>query len=99
VEQLVSAVKQINANPSWVLEQRKKYNLLEDLPEELEQEILPYYRLAAEIGLFPEDSGGAEAAGQDFEFYGVAGELKGDPKELKVEDYWYLEPLNQVLGM
>ena len=33
----------------------------------------------------------------DFEFYGFAGTIKGDLSKLKVEDYWYLAPLNKAL--
>jgi len=99
VEELLATVKQINANPSYVVEAREQYGLLEDLPEELEGEMLPFYELAARDGMFPEDGGGARAARQDFEFYGVAGQIEGDPDELNVEDFWYLEPLNEVLGM
>jgi len=98
IEELISTVKEINADPASVLELRKKYNLLADLPAALEEEILPFYEGAANSKMFPEDGGGARAAKQDFELYGVAGEIQGNPADLKVEDYWYLEPLNEALG-
>jgi len=97
VEELVNTIKAINDDPSYVLEQRKKYGLLPDLPSELEEEVLPFYQLAAEGDMFPEDGGGARAAKQDFEFYGVAGQIQGDPASLKVEDFWYLEAINDVV--
>jgi NitT/TauT family transport system substrate-binding protein len=97
IVELLSTVREINANPQVVLEYREQYDLLPDLPEELEDEILPFYELAAEAGMFAEDGGGARAARSDFEFYGKgAGELK-DPDNLAVEDYWYLEPLEGAL--
>ncbi len=98
IEELLSTVKSINADPSSVLELRKKYGLLEDLPAELEEEILPFYEGAAASKMFPEDGGGARAAKQDFALYGVAGEIKGNPEDLKVEDFWYLKPLNDALS-
>ena len=48
--------------------------------------------------MFPLNGGGADAAKSDFEFYSVAGQIKGDPKDLKVEDFWYLKPLDTVLN-
>lgn len=98
IEELISTVKEINADPEKVLELREKYGLLEDLPKDLEGEILPFYELAAEAKIFREDGGGARAARQDFELYGAAGEIKGDPATLKVEDFWYLKPLENALG-
>jgi NitT/TauT family transport system substrate-binding protein len=97
VEELISTIKAINADPTYVLEQRKKYNLLADLPAELEPEVLPFYELAAEGNMFPEDGGGARAAKQDFDFYGVSGQIQGDPATLKVEDFWYLKALDGVV--
>jgi NitT/TauT family transport system substrate-binding protein len=97
VEELINTIKEIDKDPSYVLEQRKKYNLIPDLPAELEPEILPFYELAVKGQMFPEDGGGARAAKQDFEFYGVSGQIKGDPSTLKVEDFWYLKPLDDVL--
>ena len=97
VEELVSTIKAINEDPAYVLEQREKYGLLSDLPAELEPEILPFYELAAAGDMFPEDGGGARAAKQDFEFYGVAGQIQGDPASFKVEDFWYLKAIDDVV--
>ncbi len=97
VEELVNTIKAIDKDPGYVLEQRKKYNLIPDLPAELEPEILPFYELAVKGHMFPEDGGGARAAKQDFDFYGVSGQIQGDPASLKVEDFWYLKPINDVV--
>ena len=96
VEELIGTIKAINDDPAYVIEQREKYGLLPELPSELEPEILPFYELAAEGDMFPEDGGGARAAKQDFEFYGVAGQIQGDPASLKVEDFWYLKAIDDV---
>ena len=98
LESLVSVWRKIADDPKWVLEERKRLNLLKDLPKDLEKEILPYYELGAKGGMFPLNGGGADAAKSDFEFYSVAGQIKGDPKDLKVEDFWYLKPLDTVLN-
>ena len=44
LEELVKVNRAINANPKWVLEERKKLGLLKDLPAKMEDEILPFYR-------------------------------------------------------
>ena len=67
-----------------------------DLPAELEDQVLPYYEEAKATGAFP-NNGGAEAAKDDFDFYALAGQLEGDPGELKVEDFWDLGPLERAL--
>ncbi len=97
LEELIKTWRQINDNPASALEERKKFNLLKDLPKDLEKEILPYYELGAKGGMFPKDGGGAAAAKSDFEFYSVAGQIQGDPASLKVEDFWYLAPLDAAL--
>ena len=97
VEEVLSVWREINRNPAYVLEQREKYNLLPDLPAELEEEILPYYQLGAASGLFPVNGGGEEAARADLDFYTVAGQIKGPAESLKVEDFWYLPPLQDVV--
>lgn len=97
IQEVLTVWREINANPSYALEQREKYGLLPDLPAELEPEILPYYEAGAESGMFPEDGGGEEVARLDLEFYTVAGQLAGPAESLKVEDFWYLEPLNAAL--
>lgn len=98
LESLVSVWRKINDDPKWVLEERKRLNLLKDLPKDLEKEILPYYTLGAKGGMFPLNGGGADAAKSDFDFYTVAGQIQGNAADLKVEDYWYVKPLETVLG-
>ncbi len=96
VEELIKVTRQINANPSSVLEERKKLGLLKDLPAKLESEILPFYQEAVKNGIFPNDGGGERAAKNDLEFFSLSGQLKGE--NLKVEDFWYLAPLKAALA-
>lgn len=98
VEELIGTWREINKNPGYVAEQRAKLNLLPDLPKDLETEIEPFYEDAVANGLYPSNGGGEDAARSDFEFYTVSGALEGDPKSLKVEDFWALEPLGRALA-
>ena len=97
LEELVKVWRKGNANPQFLLDERKRLGLLKDLPAELEKEILPFFQLAAQGGMYPNDGGGAKAARTDLEFYTVAGQLKGPADKLKVENFWDLRPLNRVL--
>jgi len=96
LEELTKVNRAINANPSWVVEERKKLGLLKDLPPKLEGEILPFFQEAVQNGVFPNDGGGESAAKNDIEFYSLSGAIKGD--NVKVEDLWHLAPLKAALA-
>jgi NitT/TauT family transport system substrate-binding protein len=98
VEELLKTWREINANPAVVADLRKKYNLLADLPAELEPEVVPYYEESVPTGAFPNDGGTEQSAKDDFEFYALAGQIEGDPKTLKVEDFWTFDPLTKALA-
>ncbi|MBI2349720.1 MAG: ABC transporter substrate-binding protein, partial [Deltaproteobacteria bacterium] len=96
LEELIRVNRAINANPKWIVEERKKLGLLKDLPAKLEGEILPFYQEAVQNGVFPNDGGGNSAAKNDLEFFRLSGALKGE--NLKVEDFWHLAPLKAALA-
>jgi NitT/TauT family transport system substrate-binding protein len=96
VEELVRVNREINKNPSSILEERKRLGLLKDLPAKLEQEILPYFKEGVDNGIFPEDGGGERAAKNDLEFFHLAGALKSP--NLKVDDFWTFAPLKAALA-
>ena len=98
LEEVLKVWQSIVENPEFVQEERERLGLLPDLPAELEKELLPYYEQAAEEGLFTEDCGGEAAAKEDFEFYNQAGQLKTDPADLQVEDFWSLDQLERAVG-
>jgi NitT/TauT family transport system substrate-binding protein len=96
LEELTKVARSINANPKWVVEERKKLGLLKDLPAKMEGEILPFFEEAVQSGVFPNDGGLAGAPKNDLEFYSLSGAIKGD--NLKVEDFWHLAPLKAALA-
>jgi NitT/TauT family transport system substrate-binding protein len=98
VEELLKTWREINANPKVVADLRKKYNLLADLPPELEGEVIPYYEGAVGTKAFPSDGGSEAGVKDDFAFYALAGQIEGDPAGLKVEDFWTFEPLKKALA-
>jgi NitT/TauT family transport system substrate-binding protein len=96
LEELIKVNRAINANPKWVLEERKKLGLLKDLPAKMEEEILPFFQEAVDNGVFPNDGGVGSAPKNDLEFYSLSGALTGE--NLKVEDFWHLAPLKAALA-
>ena len=97
LEELIGTWRDVQKNPLYVSEARKKYNLLPDMPPSDVEEIDPYYKEAVSTGIFDMNGGGEKAVKGDFEFYGFAGTIKGDISKLKVDDFWYLDPLNKAL--
>jgi ABC-type nitrate/sulfonate/bicarbonate transport system substrate-binding protein len=97
LEEVLEVWRSIAEDPSFVQEERERLGLLKDIPAELEKELVPYYEEGAEGGLFTQDCGGEEAARDDFEFYHAAGQLKGDPSALRVEDFWNLGPAQAAI--
>lgn len=97
VEELLKTWRAINKDPAYVVEERKRLGLLKDLPKDLEKEVLPYYQVGVKGGMFPTDGGGIRAAKADLDFYSVAGQIKGSAADLKVDDFWDMEPLNAAL--
>jgi NitT/TauT family transport system substrate-binding protein len=96
LEELLKIWRDINQDPAMVAAERERLGLLPDLPEDLEAQIDPYFEQAVGEAMFPDDGGGEQAARSDFGFYTEAGQLEGEPDELSIEDFWYLEPLEKA---
>jgi NitT/TauT family transport system substrate-binding protein len=96
VEEMLKAARDICENPQIIADEREKYDLLPDLPDELASQLADYYVEAIEAGVYSCDGGSAQAARTDIEVLSRAGQLEADPAELKVEDFWYLQPLENA---
>jgi NitT/TauT family transport system substrate-binding protein len=97
LEEVLTVWRSMSEDPQFIIDERERLDLLQDLPADLEEELLPYYEQGVDEGLFTQDCGGEAAAQDDFEFYGAAGQLTGDPASLQVEDFWTLEPMQAAL--
>jgi NitT/TauT family transport system substrate-binding protein len=95
VESLLETVREINQNPEVVVELRRKYKLLPDLPRQLEADIVPYFKESVAARAIPLD-GGHGAAKDDLAFFLLAGQLQGEAPSLKAEDFWDLGPLTRA---
>ena len=94
VEELIKTWREINADPSKVVTLREKYNVLPDIEKVEVDELEESYAQGVSIDLYPANGGSAESAKEDFVFFTTSGSLQGNAADLKVEDYWYLEPVN-----
>jgi len=97
LEELLTVWRLVNKDYNYLIKAQTKYNLLPELWPDKKSEILSYYKGFVSIDGFPNNDGGEDAVRADFEFYGFAGTIKGDINKLKIDDFWYLEPLNKAL--
>lgn len=84
---------EMNADPSVIERERAKRNLMADQPREVLTGVTKFYTTATKEGIYAPSGGSAEVAMSDFEFYVEAGQMQGPVASLKIEDFWYLAPL------
>lgn len=94
VEELIKTWREINDNPEVIVELREKYNVLPDIEQIEVDELIPAFSQGVSIQLYPNNGGSAAAVQEDFTFFTTSGTLEGDPATLKVDDYWYLDPVD-----
>lgn len=87
---------EMSKNPAIVEEERAKRKLMADQPKEVLEGITKFYTVATKEGVYAPNGGGPEVAKADFEFYTEAGQMQGPAAEIKVEDFWYLAPLDRA---
>ena len=97
MEEMIKVWREVNADPSVIVAMREQYNLLPDLPQEDVDDIDPAFTEGVEAGMYSDNGGGIDSVKQDFEFFTGSGSLEGKAADLKVEDFWYLDPLNRAL--
>ncbi|PTM91499.1 ABC transporter substrate-binding protein [Mycoplana dimorpha] len=96
VEAILTTWREVAADPKAAAALRDQYKLLPDATPEMVADIEPYFTEAAPA--VPLNGGGEAAARSDFDFYTISGALEGEAKDLKVEDFWDLTALNNVIG-
>lgn len=87
---------EMNADPSVIERERVKRNLMSEQPKEVLTGITAFYTTSTKEGIYAPGGGSAEVAKADFEFYAEAGQMTGPAANLKVEDFWYLGPLERA---
>lgn len=83
-------------DPSIIEKERAKRKLMADQPKEILEGVTKFYTMATTEGVFAPSGGSADIAKSDFEFYVEAGQMTGPASDLKVDDFWYLAPLEKA---
>lgn len=96
LEEILRTWRDIDENPALVGDLREKYDLLPDLPSDMEREVVPAYEAAVDSGVFPLDGGTPDRVRGDLGFYAIGGQIEGDPDELDLDDFWNFEPLQKA---
>jgi NitT/TauT family transport system substrate-binding protein len=87
---------EMGKNPGIVEEERARRKLMADQPKEVLEGITRFYTMATKEGVYAPTGGNADIAKSDFEFYVEAGQMQGPLADLKVDDFWYLAPLERA---
>lgn len=98
VDALASTWKDMNDDPTIIAKETDPEGPIGQLPKEILGELDNFYSEAIDGGLYDANGGGMVAAKADLEWYSNAGQLEGDPSELKIEDFWYMAPLEAAMA-
>lgn len=96
VEALLSVYRDMAKDPTIIRKETNPNGPIGKLPKPVLDGLDKFYSDAIEGGLYDVDGGGMKAAKADFDWYARAGQLKGDAASLKVEDFWFLDPLEKA---
>ena len=96
VSEFAKLWSEMNKDPGVVDRERVKRNLMAEQPKEVLSKVTSFYTTSTKEGIYAPGGGGAEVARGDFEFYVEAGQMQGPANSLKVEDFWYLGPLERA---
>jgi NitT/TauT family transport system substrate-binding protein len=94
VSALLSVYRDMANDPTIIRRETNPDGPIGELPDEVLDELDGFYADAVAGGLYDVNGGGAKAAMADMEWYSKAGQLEGDMSSLKIEDFWYLKPLD-----
>ncbi len=97
VNALLSVWQDMNADPAIVGRETDPDGPIGQLPPEILDSLDNFYSEAVEGGLYDPNGGGRKAAMADLEWYSRAGQLNGDPSTLKIDDFWYMAPLDAAM--
>ncbi len=96
VKALLSVYRDMAKDSTMVRKETDPDGPIGQLPKEILDSLDQFYADAVEGGLYDPNGGGMKAANADLEWYSRAGQLTGDLASLKVEDFWYLKPLESA---
>ena len=98
VDALLSTWKDMNDDPTIIAKETDPEGPIGQLPKEILDELDGFYADAIAGGLYDAGGGGMKGAQADMEWYSAAGQLEGDASTLKIEDFWYMAPLEAAMA-
>ena len=98
VDALLSVWQDMNEDPTIISKETDPDGPIGQLPAEILDSLDNFYTEAVAGGLYDANGGGRKAAMADLEWYSNAGQLEGDPSTLKIEDFWYMAPLDAAMN-
>ncbi|MEQ8335330.1 ABC transporter substrate-binding protein [Nisaea sp.] len=96
VKALLSVWRDMHKDPTIISRETNPDGPIGQLPKEILDSLDGFYADAVAGGLYDPNGGGRKAAQADMEWYSAAGQLTGDLAALKIEDFWYLKPLDDA---
>lgn len=97
VRALLSVYQDMAKDPKIIRRETNPDGPIGQLPKEVLAELDGFYTEAVAGGLYDPNGGGEKAARADMEWYSKAGHLTGKLSDLKIDDFWYLKPLNDAM--
>lgn len=96
VQALLGVYRDMHKDPTMIRRETDPDGPIGQLPKEVLAELDGFYTEAVAGGLYDPNGGGETAAKADLDWYSQAGQLKGDPGSLKIDDFWYMKPLQRA---
>lgn len=96
VKALLSVWRDMHKDPTIISRETNPDGPIGQLPKEILDSLDGFYADAVAGGLYDPNGGGRKAAQADMEWYSAAGQLTGGLAALKIEDFWYLKPLDDA---
>jgi NitT/TauT family transport system substrate-binding protein len=87
----------MHKDPTIIAKQTDPNGPIGKLPKQVLESLDGFYKDAVEGGLYDVNGGGRVAAKADMDWYHRSGQLTGDIKNLKIEDFWYFAPLDKAV--
>ncbi len=97
VKALLSVYQDMAKDPTIIRRETNPDGPIGQLPKEVLAELDGFYTEAVAGGLYDPNGGGEIAARADMEWYHKAGHLTGKLSDLKIDDFWYMKPLNDAV--
>ena len=92
-EEFLKLYREMQDNPGIIAEERVRFGLLADQPQDTAESITAFIKQGVESGLWNPEGGTEALAQADLDFYSISGALQGPADQLDWRDFWDLGPL------